>query len=664
MSMDPVNVTQGTEVLEVLENGLKLKLPKDGGGILMPELAVRKERYVSFYVKVLEEHSMAFQLNLYDAGKEEPTFRLRTGLLPNVKSFIMIDTELLHGQILFPEPVAGSLKMVCHGSRIKRETIARTELVSMPCHHDITIEISDMAYTAEYPSQQPLDDVIMVDRFGQNAQRDWPEKVRSEEELKALLTAQYDRVKEGYPFANWSKWGGALDMKLKEGTGFFSSIKKDGRWWLTDPDGNAFFSFGCDCVRPFSDSRVDGAQKWLEEIPDPDGPYGQFYEYGKWRETDPRDMVIYNFMAANLYRVFGDDWKECWQKMCAGMLRENGFNTIGNWSDEALYGTCGVPYVSRLPEFPSTKINIFRDFPDVLSEEYAENAALLAEGLRGLKDDPWQIGYFLRNEPAWAFVDDLIIADEVLYNEEMTVCKAELIRTLEEKYGTVEALNAAWSTEFKNFDDLKQHQEKASAYSAQAEKDLKEFSVRMVRAYVEIPSKACRKVDPNHMILGMRWAWISDPDLTAGWENFDVFSINCYAVDPTESVQHVADLGVDLPVMIGEFHFGALDKGLTATGLEAVRTQKERGIAIRYYFEKVAAHPYGVGAHYFQCNDQFLLGRFDGENYNIGVFDICCQPYTEMTEHIVASAEHIYEVAAGMKAPVEEAAESIPMIAY
>jgi hypothetical protein len=33
------------------------------------------------------------------------------------------------------------------------------------------------------------------------------------------------------------------------------------------------------------------------------------------------------------------------------------------------------------------------------------------------------------------------------------------------------------------------------------------------------------------MILGMRWAWISDPP-AAGWENFDVFSINCYAVDP------------------------------------------------------------------------------------------------------------------------------------
>ena len=82
--------------------------------------------------------------------------------------------------------------------------------------------------------------------------------------------------------------------------------------------------------------------------------------------------------------------------------------------------------------------------------------------------------------------------------------------------------------------------------------------------------------------------------------------------------------------MIGEFHFGALDRGPTATGLEGVQTQSERAKAFRYYCERVAAHPYGVGCHFFQCYDQFVLGRFDGENYNIGLFDICSRPYPEM----------------------------------
>ena len=166
------------------------------------------------------------------------------------------------------------------------------------------------------------------------------------------------------------------------------------------------------------------------------------------------------------------------------------------------------------------------------------------------------------------------------------------------------------------------------------------------------------------MILGMRWAWISDPDLVIAWENFDVFSINCYAVDPTDRIQRVVDLGVDLPVMIGEFHFGALDAGLPATGLKGVKSQKDRGMAYRYYCESVATHPYGVGCHYFQCYDQFALGRFDGENYNIGLFDICSCAYEEMMEEIQKCSGRIYRVAAGEIGRCPGEAQPIPMVAY
>lgn len=341
-----------------------------------------------------------------------------------------------------------------------------------------------------------------------------------------------------------------------------------------------------------------------------------------------------------------------------------GMNTLGNWSDQRLFENTPIPYVTSLPEFPETEKKIFRDFPDALSDEYKENAKNNAKALAARKDDPMMIGYFLRNEPSWAFVDNLVLADEVLYNPERTVCKEKLIAALKEKYQTVEALNTAWNTKFNDFDDLYQPIRDASAKSEAAKEDQKTFSKEMLRAYVEIPSKACREVDPNHMILGMRWAWISDPDLATGWENFDVFSINCYAVDPTEAISHVVELGVDLPVMIGEFHFGALDTGLSATGLEGVLTQKDRGKAYRYYCERVAAHPNGVGCHYFQCYDQFVLGRFDGENYNIGLFDICSRPYQDMASYVKQCSEVMYDIADGTKVPTDEKAESIPMIAY
>ena len=188
-------------------------------------------------------------------------------------------------------------------------------------------------------------------------------------------------------------------------------------------------------------------------------------------------------------------------------------------------------------------------------------------------------------------MDGLIIADEVLRDRENTWCKRGLIAHLMGKYGSIDALNQAWNTAFASFDALKEPIEKASAFSEQAKQDLRLYSSELIRAYTAIPSMACREVDPNHMILGMRWAWISDPALVSGWECLDVFSISCYAVDPTAAIALVEELKVDLLIMIGEFHFGALDTGLTATGLEAVRTQKDRGRAYRYYCEHAAAHP-------------------------------------------------------------------------
>lgn len=108
---------------------------------------------------------------------------------------------------------------------------------------------------------------------------------------------------------------------------------------------------------------------------------------------------------------------------------------------------------------------------------------------------------------------------------------------LKEKYQTVEALNTAWNTKFNDFDDLYQPIRDASAKSEAAKEDQKTFSKEMLRAYVEIPSKACREVDPNHMILGMRWAWISDPDL-ATWDGriLMYFPLTVMQSMPTEAI--------------------------------------------------------------------------------------------------------------------------------
>ena len=658
LPLTPDRLTGGAH----LSDGL-ITCPAAGGGVSLPELSGTKHRYLNLTLTVEEEHSLALELRVYGL-EEDCRVLVRFGLMPRIRAHMAIDLNWLDGHILFPGHMPGTLKVVCHGSRIAREEIRRAELVSMPAFHDVHVRLEDieLSDTPRPPADMPR--LPLIDEMGQYIPKTWEGKSESPEALSAALRKAAD-LPDAYPFPRWTSWGGCADMPLQQGTGYFSRVKRDGRWYLTDPEGCAFFSMGPDCVVARCDARIDGVESLLQWLPDENDPAWQpmFARLERpFGEIDRGPGRLFSYERTNLRRAFGEDWEEAWRGMVVRQLKQLGMNTLGNWSDETLFGR--MPYVTSLPRFPETKHCIFRDFPDVLSPEYAVDAQACAKDLLLRRDDPWMIGYFLRNEPGWAFVDNLIIADEVLRDPEDTCCKRALVAGLREQYGTIGALNAAWHADFADFDALFHPMEKASALSEAAERDLRAFSERLIRAYVEIPARACREADPHHMILGMRWAWISDPALASGWECFDVFSINCYAVDPTEAIQHVCDLGVDLPVMIGEFHFGALDAGPTATGLEAVRNQEERGAAYRYYCEHAAAHPAGVGCHYFQCYDQFALGRFDGENYNIGLFDICLLPYLAMARAVHACAQGIYRVKAGLDAPVSRRPESLPMIAY
>jgi len=87
--------------------------------------------------------------------------------------------------------------------------------------------------------------------------------------------------------------------------------------------------------------------------------------------------------------------------------------------------------------------------------------------------------------------------------------------------------------------------------------------------------------------------------------------------------------GVDRPVVIGEFHFGALDRGMFHTGLVPTSNQAERAAAYVAYVRSALANPLIVGTHWFQFGDQATTGRGDGENYQIGFVDICDTPYQE-----------------------------------
>ena len=121
-------------------------------------------------------------------------------------------------------------------------------------------------------------------------------------------------------------------------------------------------------------------------------------------------------------------------------------------------------------------------------------------------------------------------------------------------------------------------------------------------------------------------------------------------------------ISLGMPVMIGEWHFGALDVGLPGSGIGRVRNQMERGRAYRVYLETAAAEPWCVGVHYFTLYDQSALGRFDGENYNIGFLDVCNKPYAPLAEAARQSHSRMYVVASGAEPPCDELVEYLPKL--
>ena len=184
----------------------------------------------------------------------------------------------------------------------------------------------------------------------------------------------------------------------------------------------------------------------------------------------------------------------------------------------------------------------------------------------------------------------------------------------------------------------------------------------MVNKYFGILSKACKKVDPNHLNLGIRYAGVPPSWAVAGMKSFDVFSMNNYREKvPFEQTKEIHDL-LQMPVIIGEWHFGALDVGLPSSGIGHVRTQEDRGKAYRVYFEDAAANPYCVGVHWFVLYDQSAIGRFDGENYNIGFLDICNQPHKPLCDAAIKSHEEVYEIADGTVNPYDDAPEYLPKL--
>ena len=603
--------------------------------------------YLTFDLLVGGKFCAVFELQLIDDRGGQP-FKLIFSALNQCSARLRLPLSATAQNAWLLAREAALLKPMCGGGMID---LSRVHRMTLRLHrHDgnpVEFCITPPAITATQP-QKMVDPVLpagkLLDRFGQSMIHDWPTKSRSESEIIGRLKQQLtDAPKQRWP-AGFGRFGGWEDGPKQPATGFFQTHHDGRRWWLVDPDGCLFFSAGVDCVLPNIQATVEGIESAIDGVGD-----DPLLQPGK----------SINHFGANFARAFGDGWQDAWSTIALSELRQFGFNTVANWSDWKIAQAAKFPYVRPLSEWFPTTQKVFRDFPDVFADTFTRDCDAYAQQLVETRDDPAMIGYFLMNEPTWGFANQTP-AHGMLINNDRSATRSALATFIRDKYGNEAAMQAAWGGEVR-FETI-EHATWRGEFTKPAIADLEAFSTAMVDRLMRGMSDACAKVDPHHLNLGARYYTVPPAWALRGMTCFDVFSINCYHQRVETWKLDAIAKEVDRPVMVGEWHFGALDAGLPASGIGRVATQTDRGRAFRVYTETAAALPRCVGVHYFTMNDQSAVGRYDGEHYNIGFLDVCNRPYEPLAEAARASHQRLYAVASGRESAFQDAPEYLPLL--
>jgi hypothetical protein len=603
-------------------------------------------------------HNARLTVSFFGENDEEPRLGVSYTFLPGLDLWLCFPLKYLDGQTLFLPRRPGQLKATCQGRRLGRDKIARVtlELVDSGQRQHCAITIPHLR---NEPPAEPLSVTPMIDTLGQLATRTWLGKTESIEQMRAGLHGELARA-ESSPPATWSRYGGWRGRRFAA-SGFFRTEHDGTRWWLVDPEGNAFFSAGVDCVRhPGGTAVVPGTESLFPAgLLDDPLVRAQFYTpEAKWN-TPHVELGTYT-----LYRALGERWDATWRTLTRRRLARWRFNTVACWSDPRFASEANIPYVSFLTGYPSTPHTLFRDLPDVYDPAFTSASQIYARQAAVAANDPFLLGYFMCNEPQWGF-GTFNLASEILEARPGSHTRKALASFVAQRYdGDAERWGRAWGVEARDFAVLVDgvHHRMAER-GATAARDLWDFSKHIVRRFARIPAEALRAHDPHHLNLGVRFAWIASELLYEVSEYVDVFSMNCYGMLPDTAAAEEIDRRCGRPVVIGEFHFGALDRGLPGNGLRGVADQHERGTAYRAYVDACAAHPSIVGCHWFMYHDQPALGRYDGENWQIGLVDCCGRPYEELCAAATATHEAMYRVRSGEQPPFGARAREVPRIA-
>ncbi len=396
-------------------------------------------------------------------------------------------------------------------------------------------------------------------------------------------------------------------------TGFFrlEELGEPKRWWVIDPNGFATFMRGIDHIR-YEGHQCEALKRHLH------------HEANKKLFPNRRD----------------------WETDVLAKMGTWGFNMLGAGCDTNLMYR-GLAHTRFLSVGESLCVQKPKDFwicpyerkpcsafPNVFHPDFpawcdARARARCAPN----KDDPWLFGYFLDNELAWwgRGAGDTGLFEAVMKLDASHTAKTALREFLQSR-----------------------------GVAGEPSRDDKRAFLRLAaERYFSAATAAIRRHDPNHLILGARFAGLQGADPIV-WEvtgkYCDIVTFNCYPwadldrnemrVNSEPTAKTVAQAFtersalVGKPVLITEWSFPALDSGLPCLRGAGQRfyTQTERTQATALFAKTMLSLPCVIGYDYFMWVDQPARGisKAFPEDSNYGLLAESGKPYPEITRMFTA----------------------------
>jgi hypothetical protein len=489
-----------------------------------------------------------------------------------------------------------------------------------------------------------------IDQFGQFKHADWPGKAENIDMLDTERLREAEELSATPRPADRDRYGGWKSGPRQKATGHFRVEKISGNWWLVDPDGYLFWSHGINVVQTRGPTVITGREHYFEDLPPRRGTFADFYtEIGKNQVArghfrGKTGLNGFDFVRANLYRKYGPNWSTRIGDIVHQRLSHWGFNTMGLWSAPEFTSMKRTPYVDWIFYWPPTiegQSKHAKKMIDMWDPRFEQNLSKAARKLDKLKHDPWLIGVFVDNELAWQSADAFL--STVLTAPPNQAAKVKLIEILRDKYQDIDALNRAWHTAHASWESLARAQRLPPLDHSQA--DARDFYTLSADRYYKSVRDIVKHRAPDLLYLGSRLNREFPIPAQAAATYCDVVSYNLYR----DVVADFAIAGqVDKPILIGEWHFGAGDRGVFGRGLVHAEDQADRAAKYQRYAESALQNPQIVGIHWFLYMDEITSGRpLDDENHQIGFVSVVDTPYPEISAASRAVGYRLYTTRAG-----------------